>query len=204
MSKHVYISADYDANSGDRNVVEELYRWNDSQRHKIEFTDMASVVSGSVVQTNPDCRACDIKAEFNRQINASSAVIFVVGDKTKDRVAGSNCERCDKSQYECTCTPYKKNVSGARYCKVPTTYDVGDNDDFGCINNLSYLRHEFEQARKKGKQIIVVYNSQYKRESWLPSYLYAYKDEAVPFWVKTDAGNVIGNYDFIKKAFGYE
>lgn len=32
-----------------------------------------------------------LKAEFNSQINASSAVIIVVGDMTKYRTAGSGC-----------------------------------------------------------------------------------------------------------------
>ena len=35
----------------------------------------------------------------------------------------------------------------------------GENDDFGEINRCSYLRHEFEQAKKKKKIIIIVYNS---------------------------------------------
>ena len=35
MSKRVYISADYDPDSGDRNVVNELYKWSASQRHSI-------------------------------------------------------------------------------------------------------------------------------------------------------------------------
>lgn len=51
---------------------------------------MAKVVSGSV-SNGSDCRPCDLKKEFNNQINASSAVIIVIGDKTKYRTAGSNC-----------------------------------------------------------------------------------------------------------------
>lgn len=78
------------------------------------------------------------------------------------------------------------------------------NGDFGYINSCSYLRHEFEQAKKRRKKIIVVYNSLYKRESWLPSYMYEYKDVAVPFWVYDSCGNKVGNYQFIKKQLGYE
>ena len=50
----------------------------------------------------------------------------------------------------------------------------------------------------------MVYNSLYKRESWLPSYMYEYKDVAVPFWVYDSCGNKVGNYQFIKKQLGYE
>lgn len=52
--------------------------------HKVDFIDMAKVVSGSI-SNDADCRPCDLKKEFNNQINASSAVIIVIGDKTKYR-----------------------------------------------------------------------------------------------------------------------
>ena len=79
MSKRVYISADYSAANGDHNVVAELHKWGNDDLHKVDYCDTAQVVSGSVV-SDPDCRACDLKAEFNRQINVSSAVIFIIGD----------------------------------------------------------------------------------------------------------------------------
>lgn len=88
MSKQVYISADYAEYDGDRDVVEELNKWGSDNFHKVDFIDMSKVASGSVSK-DPDCRICDLKQEFNRQINASSAVIFVVGDKTALRTAGS-------------------------------------------------------------------------------------------------------------------
>ena len=77
MSKQVYISADYAEYDGDRDVVEELNKWGSDNLHKVDFIDMSKVASGSVSK-DPDCRICDLKQEFNRQINASSAVIFVV------------------------------------------------------------------------------------------------------------------------------
>lgn len=117
MSKRVYISADYADGDGDRNVVEELNKWGQDKLHKVDFVDMAKVVSGSVSST-PDCRICDLKAEFNRQINASSAVVFVVGDKTACRKAGSSCYRCSRDQWACSCTPYKDNRMVARCVKL--------------------------------------------------------------------------------------
>ena len=150
MSKRVYISADYDPDSGDRNVVAELDKWCESQRHNIEFTDMAKVVSGSVAKGS-DCRICDLKAEFNTQINLSSAVIFVIGDKTASRTAGSKCDRLHKQWNESYCTPYKQNANGSKICKHFYTHDMPADGDVGNINTYSYLRHEFEQAKKKGK-----------------------------------------------------
>lgn len=197
----VYISADYDVDSGDRDVVEVLNGWSRNNHLLVSFTDMAKVVSGSV-SNDPDCRICDLKKEFNTQINLSSYVIFVIGDKTATRTAGSNCERNYKSQYECTCTPYKKNACGSTYCKFPLTFDVGANEDVGCINRFSYLRHEFEQAKKKNKNIIVVYNSLIRQPSWLPWYMSDYENVAVPFWTRNSNWEKVGNYALIKNALG--
>jgi hypothetical protein len=202
MSKRVYISADYSKDSGDRNVVETLNQWGTDNLHKVDFVDMAKVVSGSI-SNNPDCRSCDLKQEFNQQINASSAAIFVVGDMTASRTAGNSCSRASKEQSECSCTPYKQNTNGSKSCKISQTSPVGQDDNVGCINAYSYLRHEFEQAKKRNKLIIVVYNSLYKQSSWLPSYMKDYESDAQPFWTKNSLGEKIGNYSYIKQVLGY-
>ena len=196
------ISADYDQLYGDRNVVEELNKWGSDSLHKVDFIDMSKVSSGTVANGD-DCRICDLKAEFNRQINASSAVIFVVGNQTGSRTAGSGCERMSKEQLQCYCTPYKQNDNGIKLCKVPSVSTLGENDDYGNINKCSYLRHEFEQAKKKKNTIIIVYNSTRKESSWLPSYMNGYEDIARPFWKIDDNGNKVGDYAYIKEALGF-
>ena len=203
MSKRVYISADYADGDGDRNVVEELNKWGQDKRHKVDFVDMAKVVSGSVSST-PDCRICDLKAEFNRQINASSAVVFVVGDKTACRKAGSSCYRCSRDQWACSCTPYKDNRNGSKVCKVASTTNFVENGDVGCINSYSYLRHEFEQAKKKNKKIIILYNSTRNEERWLPSYMKGYEHNAKPFWMYNEQKHKVGNCFHIKKELGFD
>ena len=90
--KNVYISADYDEKSGDREVADLLNIWGKDEKHKVCFVDTAKVAKGSVSK-DLDCRPCDLKKEFNDQINASSVVIFIVGDKTAGRTAGSVCPR---------------------------------------------------------------------------------------------------------------
>lgn len=164
---------------------------------------MSKVASGSVSE-NEDCRPCDLKKEFNRQINASSAVIFVVGDKTAYRTAGSSCSRANGNQIWYTCTPYKQNTNGYKYCKKSSTSYYGYNADVDEINSYSYLRHEFEQAKKRSKQIIIVYNSTRNESNWLPSYMKGYESYAIPFWVYDSNYNKIGNYNKIKEALGYE
>lgn len=203
MSKRVYISADYSNDSGDRNVVDTLNNWGSDNLHKVDFVDMAKVVTGSI-SNDPDCRPCDLKREFNQQINASSAVVIVIGDKTASRTAGSGCSRATEDQINCSCTPYKQNTNGSKTCKVFQTYSTGADDDVGNINAFSYLRHEFEQAKKRNKTIIVVYNSTRKETSWLPGYMSGYESVAVPFWKMNDWGMKVGDYHNIKKALGYE
>lgn len=202
MSKQVYISADYDPSNGDQAVVEELIKWGQDKLHKVDFIDMSNPSSGSVTKSN-DCRICDLKAEFNRQINASSAVIFVVGDMTKFRTSGNGCERASKDQYLCSCTPYKQNVNGTKVCKIFSTSTPSEDGDFGNINSFSYLRHEFEQAKKKKKTIIIVYNSTRKETNWLPSYMNGYENYAKPFWKYDDYGRKVGDYSYIKEVLGF-
>lgn len=202
MSKRVYISADYSELNGDRDVVEELHKWGKDSLHKVDYVDTAEVVSGSISK-DPDCRPCDLKREFNSQINVSSYVIFIIGDKTASRTAGSVCRR-HNGVARCDCTPYKKNSKGTSICKWDTVSTPEPNGDLGNINSYSYLEHEFRQAKRKGKNIIVVYNSLYKQPSWLPVYMKDYDSEAYAFWTKDALGNKVGNYFYIKKALGYD
>lgn len=203
MTKRVYISADYSESDGDRNVVDELHTWGSDNKHKVNYVDTAQVVSGSVSE-DEDCRPCDLKKEFNAQINASSAVIFIIGDKTASRTAGSYCKRNSEGE-GCDCTPYKQNAKGSDICKIyGSTSTPEPNEDVGNINSYSYLKHEFMQAKKKKKTIIIVYNSLNKQSGWLPDYMSDYEEDAQPFWKKNSWGEKVGDYQYIKKALGYE
>lgn len=198
MSKRIYISADYSDSNGDREVVEIIHKWCNDNLHKIDFIDTAS--GPDSVSNKPDCMACDLKNEFNSRINSSSAVIFIVGDKTKLREAGSKCDRLKKNQSDCYCTPYKQNTHGEKQCKVFLT--VPATSGVGCINDYSYLQHEFEQAKIMEKDIIIFYNSSRKECNWLPPYMNEYIADAQPFWI-IKYGYRVGNYEFFKQRLGY-
>ena len=197
MRKRVYISSDYSEDHGDLDVVEELMRFAQDQRFSLNFIDMAQVASGSISEDNNDCRPCELKKEFNEQINASSAVIFVVGDRTAIRTAGSNCYRGSKEWFQCNCTPYKQNTNGSKLCKVQT--EISSGNDVSIINTCSYLEHEFKQAVKKGKKIIILYNAKIKMESWLPAYMSDYRNVAHPFWIENIGGGRRGDYVYLKQ-----
>jgi len=143
----------------------------------------------------------NLKEEFNRQINASSAVIFVVSDKTASRTAGSICSRATSDHTIISCTPYKQNALGSKTCKVFQTVPSGEN--VGNINTYSYLRHEFEQAKKREKSITIIYNSLRMESNWLPFYMSDYESVAQPFWKKNNLGEMVGNYAYIKLVLGY-
>lgn len=123
---------------------------------------------------------------------------------TANRTAGSSCFRVGKQQYESLGTPYKQNANGSKICKVPSTSDAGNSPDVGNINGYSYLRHEFEQAKKRNKKIIIVFNSLRIETDWLPSYMKGYEQYAYPFWKKNDYGEKVGNYEYIKGVLGFE
>lgn len=198
--KHIYISADYDPIDGDLDVVNAIKKWGLDNLHSTNFIDMSDPKANNVIRDITDCRICDIKSEFNRQISASSFVLFIVGRKTKDRQAGSNCNRYFLPQNTCRCTPYQKNYLGAISCKIPNTTEPYDGH-VGCINSFSYLEHEFIEAIsvKRADQIAIFYNSFYHQENWLPSYMKDYKEIAEPFWIYSPSGNQIGCYTRLKE-----
>ena len=201
MAKRLYISADYDNEDGDQDVLNILRGWNESLKHSLEFTDMAQVASGSVAN-NSDCRICQLKKEFNTQINLSSHVLFIVGDKTASRKAGTYCERARKEQRECFCTPYRENSRGLKNCHISFTFPSTSDGDVGYINNYSYLKHEFKQAARKEKNIIIFYNSLRRESEWLPDYMAGFENIAEPFWTKDANGRKVGNYNLLKQLLG--
>ncbi|MBE5912272.1 hypothetical protein [Pseudobutyrivibrio sp.] len=200
MKKRIYISADYAEEKGDREVIDVLHSWGKDSFHAMSFTDTAEVVSGSVTE-DEDCRACDLKKEFNRQINISSVVLFIVGDKTAERCAGSFCQRLEKGA-NCPCTPYKQNSKGTKMCKWFST-SKAEGDDIGNINKYTYLEHEFRQARSKDKEIIIIYNSLKKQQGWLPDYMKNHQYIEIPFWKYDERGNKVGDYSNLKRLLGF-
>ena len=95
-----------------------------------------------------------------------------------------------------------RNTNGSKPCKVSLI--VSSGDDVNNINEYSYLRHEFEQAKKRKKPIIVIYNSLRKESNWLPSYMKDHESNAQPFWTKNNLDEKVGNYAYIKWVLGYD
>lgn len=109
-------------------------------------------------------------------------MIFIVGDKTASKTAGSCCKRMSQEWFNCTCTPYKQNVNGTTTCKMYSASPMGlDVKDIGNINPYSYVEHKFREAIIRKKDIIILYNSVINRSSWLPMYVKGYECYAHSF-----------------------
>lgn len=155
MSKRVYVSADWkdsgDLHSCDKTVVDRIRKWKNDSRYGVDITCTDDVHNS--VTKNPDCRRCDIKDECGKFISSSNVIIFVVGDNTESKRAGL----CDGI----SCSPAYSGLN-KRYCKRLF------NDSIS--NSMSYLQYEITSAVKAGKSIIVVYNSVYRQENWIPGW----------------------------------
>lgn len=161
MSKRVFVSADwkkpFDSHSWDKEVVDRIRKWKYDNRYGVELI-CTDDVHDSVVK-NTDCRRCDIKEECGRYIKSSSIVIFVVGDNTASKKAGA----CDSM----LCSPAYSGQKKS-FCKY--FFNKGFANPFSGGREMSYLQYEITTAVLKKKSIILVFNSVYKQESWIPAW----------------------------------
>jgi len=187
MRTKVYVSADwkepFDKHSSDKEVVNRIRQWGYDSRYGVDITCTDNVHNS--VTNDDDCRRCDIKNECRSQILKSDIIVFVVGDKTATKNAGP----CD-GRY---CSPAYSGEE-KKYCNRNFLLDPIDT-----WKDMSYLEFEISTAVLFRKPILIVYNSVYHQESWIPSwYTKLCKYNPVkelgdfPFW--TDAGHTKDNY----------
>ncbi|MBD5467429.1 MAG: hypothetical protein HDR21_04655 [Lachnospiraceae bacterium] len=157
MSKRVFVSADwkepFDSHSWDKEVVDRIRKWKDDSRYGVDLICTDDVHNS--VTSNKDCRRCDIKEECGRYIKSSSVVIFVVGDNTASKKAGA----CDGI----ACSPAYSGLQK----KVCNSYLLNRNSNW---KGMSYLEYEITTAVLEEKDIILVFNSAYKKDSWVPTW----------------------------------
>lgn len=157
MSKRVFVSADwkepFDSHSWDKEVVDRIRKWKDDNRYGVDLIctdDVHNSVTGK-----SDCRRCDIKEECGKYIKSSSVVIFVVGDNTARKQAGA----CDGV----SCSPAYSGLQ-KKYCKSYLPNQISN------WKEMSYLEYEITRTVLEKKDIILVFNSVYKQESWIPAW----------------------------------
>lgn len=91
-----YIAADW---TGDSDAVEQLHKWNDSERWSLSFTD-----AHDLTQARDGSLNCSIKSSLKMRLDASKTFVLIVGDKTKSLASGG-CQYCssyNSQTYRCT------------------------------------------------------------------------------------------------------
>lgn len=157
MSKKVFVSADwkepFDSHSWDKEVVDRIREWKDDSRYGVDLSCTDDVHNS--VTRKKDCRRCDIKEECGRYIKSSSVVIFVVGDNTGSKKAGA-CDGVD-------CAPAYSGLP-KKACNSHLSNQISN------WKGMSYLEYEITTAVLEKKNIVVVFNSVYKQENWIPAW----------------------------------
>ena len=122
-----YIAADFDH---DRDAVEQLYKWNDSQYWSLSFTNAHDL------QTSSDSSLyCSIKASLKYRMDGSKTFVLIVGKNTDDITKGG-CQYCGSYN------------SYGKYCARGHAVDY-----------RSYIKYECDKAVEAGIKIIVLYNN---------------------------------------------
>lgn len=132
-----YIAADYDH---DRDAVDQLYRWNNSNHWSLSFTDAHDL------QTSRDTSLyCTIKASLKERMDASKTFVLIVGDQT-DTITKGGCQYCGSYN------------SWTGYCQRGYS-----------IDKRSYIKYECDKAIDAGINIIVLYNDTVINKNKCPS-----------------------------------
>jgi uncharacterized ubiquitin-like protein YukD len=80
-----YIAADWD---GDKDAVDKLYKWNDSEHWSLSFTD-----AHELTQARDGSLNCSIKASLKTRLDASKTFVLIVGTDT-DSLRSGGCQYC--------------------------------------------------------------------------------------------------------------
>jgi len=122
-----YIAGDW---TGDKDAIDQLYKWNESNRWSLHFTD-----AHDITQARDSSLNCSIKRSLKTRMDASKTFVLIVGESTKGLRSGS-CAYCDSYDSD--------------QCKCLRGYSV----DF-----RSYINYECDMAVDADIKIVVLYNS---------------------------------------------
>lgn len=80
-----YIAGDWDS---DKDAVDQLHKWNDSNHWSLSFHD-----AHEVTKARDSSLACSIKASLKKRMDVSKTFVLIVGEKTNSVTKGS-CQHC--------------------------------------------------------------------------------------------------------------
>jgi hypothetical protein len=126
-----YIAADWD---GDKNAVEKLYKWKNSNYWSLDFHD-----AHDLQQSRDSSLNCSIKSSLTTRLDASKTFVLIVGSNTKTVRSGS-----------------------CQYCNSYNSWSLSCARGYS-VDYRSYIEYECEKAKaaySEGKMnIVVLYNA---------------------------------------------
>lgn len=122
-----YIAADFD---NDKDAVDKLLQWNDSDYWSLSFTN-AHDLQSSYDTSKP----CSIKKSLKYRMDGSKTFVLIVGDYTDDITKGG-CQLCQSYN------------SHTKSCALGHFVDY-----------RSYIKYECDKAIEAGLKIVVLYKS---------------------------------------------
>lgn len=122
-----YIAADFDE---DKDAVDKLLQWNDSDYWSLSFTN-AHDLQSSYDTSKP----CSIKRSLKMRMDGSKTFVLIVGDETNDVTKGG-CQLCDSYN------------AYTRSCARGYSVDY-----------RSYIKYECDKAVEAGLKIVVLYKA---------------------------------------------
>lgn len=122
-----YISADFDH---DKDAVDQLHKWNDSDYWSLSFTDAHELQTSS-----DDSLYCSIKSSLKYRMDGSKSFVLIVGNHTNTVTKG-----------------------GCQYCGSYNSHTYACAKGYS-VDYRSYIKYECDKAVEAGIKIIVLYKS---------------------------------------------
>lgn len=131
-----YISADFDH---DRDAVDQLLKWNDSNYWSLSFTNAHDLQA-----SNDSSLYCSIKSSLKYRLDGSKTFVLIVGDHTSTVTKG-----------------------GCQYCGSYNSHNYFCAKGYS-VDYRSYIKYECDKAVEAGIKIIVLYNDTVVNKSKCP------------------------------------
>jgi len=162
-----YIAGDW---TGDKDLIEKLYEWNDNKRLNLHFID-----AHELTQARDSSLYCSVKRSLSERLNVSKTFVLIVGSETLKLTKGS-----------------------CRYCSSYDWYHRSCHGGYS-VDLRSYISYECEKAARDGLKIIVIYNYAHVDKTKCPDVV-KNKGKHLNGYYKGTDGKEYWNYLEIKNA----
>ena len=163
-----YIAGDWD---NDKDAVDQLHTWNDSNYWSLSFTDAHDLTSSRDSSLN-----CTIKSSLKTRMDASKTFVLIVGNHTASVTAGG-CQLCGSYN------------SYTKRCAKGYSVDC-----------RSFIKFECDKAIEAGIKIIVLYKATQIDRSKCPDAIRYLGTHATMIY-KWNDGKYYWDYQSVKDAF---